>query len=96
MIGHHLQLPLGLNAQSIGILLLRVRVDIDELMLLVNENTVPVFLSPHADAEGVIFVLLIQFLRPFLCNIMNVIKHNERVTSGLNNLPGHLQYVLLV
>jgi hypothetical protein len=55
MVGHHLQLPLSLNAQSVGTLLLWFSIDINELILLINENTVPVFLSPHAHAEGVIF-----------------------------------------
>jgi hypothetical protein len=50
-------------------------------MFLVNEYTVPVFLSLHAHIECVIVVLLVQFLCPFLCNIMNVIKHNERVMT---------------
>jgi hypothetical protein len=45
---------------------------------------------------SIVLVLLVEFLCPFLSNIVNVIEHNESVTSGFYTLPSSLKDMLLM
>ena len=64
-------------------------------MLLVNENIVTILLSLYVHTNNVL-MFLVQLLRPFLSNIVNVIEFNECVTGRLNTLSSNLQDMLLV
>jgi hypothetical protein len=93
---HKLPLPVGLNSQSVGALILGGQVHVNHLMLLVDENKVMVLLCPHADTKSVVLMLLVEFLRHLLCDIVNVVEHNESVPSRLNTLPCSLQHMRLM